>query len=64
MNVVASTSKNTMPNVVGMGLKDAVYLLENKGLKLGIQGTGKVVNQSLIAGTNFIKGQKIILFLN
>jgi cell division protein FtsI (penicillin-binding protein 3) len=64
MNIVATSSKNSMPDVVGMGLKDAVYLLENKGLKLALQGKGKVVSQSLIAGTNFIKGQKITLFLN
>jgi cell division protein FtsI (penicillin-binding protein 3) len=64
MNVVTTSSKNSMPDVVGMGLKDAVYLLENKGLKLALQGKGKVVSQSVIAGTNFTKGQKITLFLN
>ncbi len=64
MNVVTTSLKNAMPDVMGMGLKDAVYLLENKGLKLALQGKGKVVSQSLIAGTNFSKGQKITLFLN
>ncbi|MEI8059095.1 MAG: penicillin-binding protein [Ferruginibacter sp.] len=52
------------PNVVGMGLKDAVYLLENKGLKVAASGRGKVMNQSLISGTNFNKGQTISLVLN
>jgi cell division protein FtsI (penicillin-binding protein 3) len=64
MNAPASASKNITPNVIGMGLKDAVYMLENKGLNLAFQGKGKVVSQSLIAGTNFTKGQKITLFLN
>ncbi|MDB5201828.1 MAG: hypothetical protein JWQ27_1237 [Ferruginibacter sp.] len=52
------------PNVIGMGLKDAVYLLENKGLKIAVSGRGKVINQSLLAGTNFNKGEKISLLLN
>ena len=30
-----------MPNVKGMGLKDALYLLENMGLKVSVKGKGK-----------------------
>ena len=52
------------PNVIGMGLKDAVYLLENKGMKIAILGRGRVINQSITAGTNFSKGQKISIMLN
>jgi cell division protein FtsI (penicillin-binding protein 3) len=55
---------NVTPNVTGMGLKDAIYLLENKGLVVGIQGRGKVLNQSIAAGSIFSKGQKILLMLN
>ncbi len=54
----------TIPNVVGMGLKDAVYLAENKGLKVSITGRGRVISQSLPAGAAFKKGQAITLFLN
>jgi cell division protein FtsI (penicillin-binding protein 3) len=61
---VSNTLNNTIPDVAGMGLKDAVYILENKGLKIALQGKGKVISQSIIAGTNFSKGQKITLFLN
>jgi cell division protein FtsI (penicillin-binding protein 3) len=64
LNNIIPTVKNIIPDVVGMGLKDAVYLLENKGLKLILQGKGKVINQSLMAGTNFTKGQKMVLYLN
>lgn len=39
-----------VPNVVGMGLNDALYLLENSGLKVNFVGCGKVVKQSLAAG--------------
>ena len=60
----SSSSGSVTPNVVGMGLKDAVYLLENKGLKVAATGRGKVMNQSLLAGTNFNKGQTISLALN
>lgn len=60
----AAAASMVMPDVTGMGLKDAVYLLENKGLKIAVQGKGKVISQSMAAGTGFIKGQKISLFLN
>ena len=60
----AVTGAFITPDVKGMGLKDAVYLLENKGFKTAVSGKGRVVNQSITAGTNFNKGQKIILMLN
>ncbi|HMI78081.1 MAG TPA: penicillin-binding protein [Ferruginibacter sp.] len=59
-----SASGSLTPNVVGMGLKDAVYLLENMGLKVSFTGRGRVINQSLTAGTNFNKTQTISLILN
>lgn len=52
-----------VPNVIGMGAKDAVYLLESKGLKVRINGTGKVRKQSITAGSRVIKGQTIGLQL-
>ena len=55
---------SSIPDVTGMGLKDAVYLLENMGLKVTATGRGKVINQSLSAGTNFNKTQTISLTLN
>jgi cell division protein FtsI (penicillin-binding protein 3) len=64
INSTSTTTKNIMPSVLGMGLKDAVYLLENKGLSLAFQGKGKVMAQSIVAGTNFSKGQKVTLLLN
>ena len=63
-SAVSSASGTITPNVVGMGLKDAVYLLENMGLKVTTTGRGRVINQSLIAGTNFNKTQTISLILN
>lgn len=60
----SSTSGSVTPNVVGMGLKDAVYLLENMGLKVTATGKGRVVDQSLAAGKNFNKNQTISIILN
>ena len=58
------TGSQVIPNVIGMGLKDAVYLTENKGLKVIATGRGKVINQSLAAGTTFKKGETLTIFLN
>lgn len=51
-----------IPNVVGMGLKDALFILENLGIEVKISGSGKVVDQSLDAGQP-IKAKKIFLTL-
>lgn len=53
-----------VPDVKGMGLKDALYLLENAGLRVVIKGAGKVSAQSLPAGTAIGKEQTIILELS
>lgn len=52
-------NKNLVPNVIGMTAKDAVYLLENRGLIVKLIGYGKVTSQSLNAGNPFGKGQLI-----
>jgi cell division protein FtsI (penicillin-binding protein 3) len=53
-----------VPDVTGLGLKDAVYLLENMGLKVEAKGRGKVIYQSLAQNTDFHKGQSINIQLN
>ena len=50
------TYSNVVPNVVGMGASDAVYLLESRGLKTRIKGRGKVKSQSVQAGSIVKKG--------
>ncbi|MBP5504929.1 MAG: transpeptidase family protein [Bacteroidales bacterium] len=40
-----------VPNVIGMGLRDAVYLLESQGYKVESTGRGKIVAQSPAAGS-------------
>lgn len=60
----ATVRNKVMPNVRGMGLKDAVYLLENMGLKVAIRGRGKVAIQSVAPGTALAKGITVILELS
>ncbi len=53
--------ENLVPNVILMGAKDAVYLLENAGLKVKVKGRGSVREQSLPPGSRIQKGQEIVL---
>lgn len=62
-NMVALEEDKTLneivPDVRGMGAKDAVYLLECRGLKVRIEGVGHVVSQSLPPHSRYKKGQTI-----
>lgn len=53
---VPEVDKNTMPDVHGMGAKDAVYLIESRGVKVKLNGRGKVMEQSIGAGQHIKKG--------
>jgi cell division protein FtsI (penicillin-binding protein 3) len=53
-----------VPDVKGMGLKDALFLLESNNIQVFTRGTGKVKQQSIPAGTIVLKNQKLILDLN
>ncbi len=55
--------KNAVPDVRGMGARDAMFLLENCGLKVSLTGAGRVVRQSINPGTQ-VKGQYIEIYLN
>lgn len=48
--------KGVMPHVTGMGLKDALFLIGNAGLKPNVIGRGKVISQSIPGGTQIGKG--------
>ena len=58
------TAKNLVPDLRGMALKDAVYAVEELGLKVHVRGRGKVVAQDIAAGTPARKNQTITLLLN
>lgn len=56
--------KNTVPDLRGMTLKNAIYVLENKGFKVSFKGAGKVVSQSIPPGRTTIRNRNIGLLLN
>ena len=52
-----------IPNVVGMSIKDALYILENQGLEVKFFGKGVVKSQSISPGEKIVKGSVIALEL-
>lgn len=57
------TANNTMPDVRGMGLSDAVFMLESRGLKVAFSGSGKVVEQVPAAGVGVKRGNRVTIVL-
>ena len=53
-----------VPDVTGMSLRDAIYLLEVQGMHVQLQGSGLVKTQSVAPGSRAVKGQSIILQLS
>jgi cell division protein FtsI (penicillin-binding protein 3) len=60
----ANIVKNVMPDLKGMGLRDAVYILESFGMKVNVKGKGKVQSQSVEPGVRLKKEQIITLQLS
>lgn len=63
-NIEKDISNNRMPNLVGMGIQDVLFLLENYGMKVNFSGKGSVKKQSIIKGSKIHKGQSITLELS
>ena len=57
-------TQGTVPDVTGMGLRDAVYIIESAGMQVQIIGKGAVTSQSIAPGTRTVKGQLITLQLS
>ena len=55
---------NIMPDMRGMGLKDVLYLMESRKMKVIFRGRGKVTSQSIEPGTPVSNHQTVILELN
>lgn len=53
-----------VPDVRGMGARNAVYLLENAGLRVKVKGVGKVRQQSLTPGSHYQPGQTVYITLS
>ena len=56
-------NKSLIPDVRGMGARDAVYLLEKSGLRVNLNGAGRVVSQSFNPGQKLVKGTTISITL-
>jgi cell division protein FtsI (penicillin-binding protein 3) len=56
--------KGLVPDVTGMGLKDALYILNNAGLQVSVVGKGRVRKQSLKIGSRIVKGSAITIELS
>ncbi len=56
-----NVSDGVVPNVVGLTIKDAVYMLENMGMKVRFHGKGKVVSQSIAAGNKIDRRNNTIV---
>ena len=56
-------AEGTVPDVSGMGARDAVYVLESRGVKVRLYGRGKVKKQSLPPGHKIRKGEACTLNL-
>jgi cell division protein FtsI (penicillin-binding protein 3) len=56
--------KDQVPDVMGMSFRDALYVLEKAGLRVGHEGKGRVAAQSITPGTRITKGNKIYIRLS
>ena len=63
LSIADKLSDDNVPNVVGLGARDAVRLLEQRGMKVRISGHGRVWRQSVAAGTQVEKGKTVTLEL-
>lgn len=57
------TTPNLVPNVKGMGIKDAVFLIERCGMKVRFTGRGSVRSQNPRAGSRAVPGRTVLLTL-
>ncbi|MBQ6192663.1 MAG: transpeptidase family protein [Bacteroidaceae bacterium] len=56
-----TVSLNKVPDVIGMGVKDAVFALQKRGLRVRINGCGEITKQDIAAGSVATKGKYITL---
>ena len=56
--------RGVRPDVRGMGLKDALFVLESRGLRVRFSGQGAVVRQSIAAGTRIRPGAAVVITLD
>ncbi|GCC53203.1 PASTA domain-containing protein [Chryseotalea sanaruensis] len=60
----ATVGKDLVPDVTGMTFRDAIFLLEQSGLRVFYEGKGRVASQSISAGARINKGDRIYIRLS
>jgi cell division protein FtsI (penicillin-binding protein 3) len=60
---INDTDKPIVPDVSGLSLRDALFILENKGLQVNYSGKGRVKAQSIAPGTQLVGNVTINLVL-
>jgi cell division protein FtsI (penicillin-binding protein 3) len=58
-----SASADRVPDLSGMGARDAVYAIESRGMKARVRGCGKVESQSVAAGSKVVRGRTVHITL-
>lgn len=61
---VQEMDESKVPNVIGMGARDAIYEMERRGVKVRLHGRGKVKSQSIAAGESVGKGRTVVIELD
>ncbi|MEL6841778.1 MAG: PASTA domain-containing protein, partial [Bacteroidota bacterium] len=62
VNLQELITEDRVPDLKGMSARDAIHLLENMGVKVRLQGIGRVRRQSLLPGYRVQQGAQITLF--
>lgn len=60
---IENDSTTLLPSVIGMGLKDAIYILEKSGAKVKVNGQGTVKEQLPKPGNKYKKGEEVTITL-
>jgi len=60
----ATVGNDLVPDVTGMTFRDAIYLLEQSGLRVFYEGKGRVASQSISPGARINKGDRIYIRLS
>ena len=60
---ISKAADSPVPDVKGLGLRDALFAIENNGYRCSHNGTGHVVNQTPAPGAKLSKGQTISIIL-
>jgi cell division protein FtsI (penicillin-binding protein 3) len=63
LNQQKQPARDEIPDVIGMGARDAVFRIESLGVRVRLQGRGKVTKQSLEPGHKIKKGEVCMLLL-